>query len=98
MNGDEEVAMLRQSAKLDARGWVIGFGSLWLLVAVAKRDYFAAVAAVGVIIAGFATTSITMPPAPVGACGGGTRRRRGGHLPQARVSMNVRVGNIPSQI
>ncbi len=46
--------MLKQSAKLDARGWVIGFGSLWLLVAVAKRDYFAAVAAVGVIIAGFA--------------------------------------------
>ena len=46
--------MLKRSAKLDARAWVIGFGGLWLLVAVAKRDYFAGVAAVGVIIAGFA--------------------------------------------
>jgi hypothetical protein len=46
--------MLEQSAKLDARGWLICIGSLWLLTAVVKRDYFAAVGAVGVIITGFA--------------------------------------------
>jgi hypothetical protein len=47
--------MLEQSAKLDANGALICLGSLGLLSAVVKRDYFAAIGSVGVIITGSAS-------------------------------------------
>jgi hypothetical protein len=46
--------MLEQLAKADARGALICTGSLGVLAAVLKRDYFAAVASAGLIIIGSA--------------------------------------------